>query len=111
MEDYVTRFGDNSLCLKNASITSLNQILTLHSGQKYTMNELANMFSVMPHIICFRVGMLMNNIHSFFDYIKGSEKWILMLGKTSVHEMMFWMVMFLVVIHLCVQISLQRQKK
>jgi len=81
MEDYVTRFGDKSSCLKNASITSLNQSLTSHCGRKYTMNELANMFSVMPHMICFRVGMLMNNIHSFFDYVTGSEKMDINVGK------------------------------
>ena len=38
------------------------------------MNELANLFNVMPHMITFRVGMIMKNIHTFFEYVKGSVK-------------------------------------
>eukprot|EP00957_Ditylum_brightwellii_P113422 8647711-Ditylum_brightwellii.AAC.1 len=40
MKDYVTKLGDNSSFLKNASVTSRNQNLTSHRGQKYTTNEL-----------------------------------------------------------------------
>jgi uncharacterized protein YdcH (DUF465 family) len=58
----------------NEHVKKLNKKLTSHCCRKYTMNELANMFSVMPHMITFRVGMLMKNIHTFFEYVVASEK-------------------------------------
>ena len=38
------------------------------------MKKLTNLFNVMPHMITFRVGMIMKNIHTFFEYVKGSVK-------------------------------------
>eukprot|EP00957_Ditylum_brightwellii_P211651 15366424-Ditylum_brightwellii.AAC.1 len=43
---YREQYGKDNNTLKKSNVENLNENLTLHCGQKYTMNELASMFDV-----------------------------------------------------------------